>query len=307
MSRKRLVISSGDPAGCGPVITAGAIQDLRVPGVDLIVVGDKKVFLSLPSCKKFFKKVTFVDVGTAQIGVLKKGEASRLSGQAALNYINRSLDIISGKRAALVTAPVSKEAICLVHKDFSGHTEYLSNFFKSKNVAMMMVSPSFKTVLFSRHIPLSKVSGQIKEEALLRAFKLIYQELKNKFNLPNPCVACASLNPHAGMNTFLGREEKIILEAIKKCPYPMQGPLSADTIFVKESLKKYDCVISLYHDQGMIPFKLLAMKKGVNLTLGLPIIRTSPAHGVAYDVIRQGKAPFYSSMLEAMKLAIRLL
>jgi 4-hydroxythreonine-4-phosphate dehydrogenase len=263
--------------------------------------------LPLPFYNKFCEKVTFVDVKTAKITKLKKGTASALSGGAALSYINKSLDIALDKKCALVTAPVSKEAVRLVYKDFSGHTEHLRNFFKSKDVAMMMVSPFFKTVLFSRHIPLSKVSGQIKKEPLLKTFKLVYQELKDKFKLTNPRIACAALNPHAGMSTFLGKEEKAILEAIKNCPYPIHGPFSADTIFVKNSLKKYDCVVSLYHDQGMIPFKLLAMKKGVNLTLGLPIIRTSPAHGVAYDIIRQNKIPFHSSMLEAMRLALRLL
>jgi len=130
--------------------------------------------------------------------------------------------------------------------------------------------------------------------------------LQRQFKLNSPRIAFCAINPHAGLNTFLEREEKKILQAKEKFKKLTFGPLPADTIFTKENLKQYDCIICAYHDQAMIPFKLLSFRTGVNVTLGLPIVRTSPAHGVAYDIVKKGKAPFFSSMLEAIKLASKL-
>jgi 4-hydroxythreonine-4-phosphate dehydrogenase len=126
------------------------------------------------------------------------------------------------------------------------------------------------------------------------------------FKIKNPKIALVSFNPHAGINTFMNEEEKVISQAVRKFRNRIYGPFPADTIFIKENFRKYHCIITLYHDQGMIPFKLLSFKEGVNLTLGLPIVRTSPAHGVAYDVLKKGKKPFSSSMIEAVKLALSL-
>jgi 4-hydroxythreonine-4-phosphate dehydrogenase len=206
----------------------------------------------------------------------------------------------------LVTAPLSKEAARLVLPNFSGHSEYLADYFKAKNIAMMMVSNKLKTVLLTRHIPLREVPLSLNRRELLNTFSLVYFSLKTMFRIKNPKIAISSLNPHAGVNTFLDKEEKLIYKAVKDFKKEIYGPYPSDTIFTEDNLKKYDCVISLYHDQGMIAFKLLSLKEGVNLTLGLPIIRTSPAHGVAYDIMRQHKVPFSSSMAEAIKLAMRL-
>jgi 4-hydroxythreonine-4-phosphate dehydrogenase len=126
------------------------------------------------------------------------------------------------------------------------------------------------------------------------------------FGLKNPKIAVTAFNPHAGVDTFFDAEEKIIYNAIKVFKKNFYGPYPCDSIFIEKNLKKYDCIICLYHDQAMIPFKLLSLKAGVNLTLGLPIIRTSPAHGVAFDVMKTGKIPFHSSMVEAIKLALKL-
>jgi 4-hydroxythreonine-4-phosphate dehydrogenase len=205
----------------------------------------------------------------------------------------------------LVTAPVSKEAVQLNLTDFSGHSEYLADYFKCK-IEMMMVSKKIKTVLFTRHVPFKKVPGFINEKAFSGTFNLVLKSLQEVFKIKRPKIAVASLNPHAGINTFFGSEEKTIHKVVRRFSGNFYGPYPPDSLFTRDSIKQYDCIIALYHDQGMIPFKLLSMKDGVNLTVGLPVIRTSPAHGVAYDVMRKNKKPFSSSMVEAIKLALRL-
>jgi 4-hydroxythreonine-4-phosphate dehydrogenase len=171
---------------------------------------------------------------------------------------------------------------------------------------MMMVSNKLKTVLFTRHVLFKKVPFFITETNLNNTFSLVFKSLKEIFKIKQPRIAVASLNPHAGKDTFLGKEEKVIYKVVSNFRNNFYGPYPSDSLFTESAIKKYDCIIALYHDQGMIPFKLLSMKTGVNLTLGLPIIRTSPAHGIAADLMRASKEPFASSMVEAIKLALRL-
>jgi 4-hydroxythreonine-4-phosphate dehydrogenase len=304
---KKVVITMGDPAGCGPAICLGAIDHLKKRNVDFILVGDKKILKKYPLFDKLKTRISLVNVNTPGIEKLKRGRSSRLGGQASLNYLNEALKIVEDVAVKrLVTAPISKEAVQFLIPQFSGHTEYLADYFKIKNFAMMMTSNKIKTVLFTRHSPLSKVSSLMKERDLSNVISLVYDALKNVFKIKSPRIAFASFNPHAGIDTFLWKEEKAIASAIKRSGKKVFGPYPADTIFIKDNLKKYDCIICPYHDQAMIPFKLLSFKEGINLTLGLPIIRTSPAHGVAYDLVRSRKTPFYSSMAQAIELALRL-
>ncbi|MFA6281567.1 MAG: 4-hydroxythreonine-4-phosphate dehydrogenase PdxA [Candidatus Omnitrophota bacterium] len=306
MKKENIIITIGDPVGCGPDITLDAIKKLGPEFADFIVVGDSLILEKIPLYQVIKNKITLIDSKTKGIEKVKKGYASRLSGKASLTYLKIALGFMkenSIKR--LVTAPLSKEAVGLNLPGFCGHTEYLADYFKSK-IEMMMVSDKVKTVLFSRHIPLRDVSPCIKKKNLLNTFSLVESELRRMFKIKSPKIVVASLNPHAGVNTFLDKEERVVCAAIKDFGEKIFGPYPADTIFTADNLKKYDCVICLYHDQAMIPFKLLSMKDGVNLTLGLPIIRASPAHGVAYDVIRENKVPFSSSMVSAIKLVASL-
>ena len=307
LKMRKIVITIGDPAGCGPFITLKSIYSLRNKNIDFFVVGDEKILERVPAYEKVKKRFVLFDLNTKGIEEIKKGFSSKLSGKASFNYLNKALQILKNfKIKRLVTAPLSKEAVKLVYPKFLGHTEFLANYFKCKNFAMMMVSKKIKVVLFSRHLPLRKVSCKIKKGDYLELFKLIYSYLEKMFRIKNPKIATCSFNPHAGINTFLEKEEREILKAIKEFKKKIFGPFACDTLFVKENLKKYDCIIASYHDQAMIPFKLLSFKEGVNLTVGLPIIRTSPSHGVAYEIIKEEKNPFSSSMEEAIKLALRL-
>ena len=304
---KRVVITMGDPAGCGPAICLGAINELKKERIDLILVGDKKILKKHPLFGRLRRRISLVNVNTPGIENLKRGCASKLSGTASITYLNEALRIIDDvgiKR--LVTAPISKEAVQSLIPQFSGHTEYLADYFKVKDFAMMMTSHKIKTVLFTRHVPLSKVSALMKEKDLSAVIRLVYDFLRKSFKIKSPKIAFASFNPHAGVDTFLWKEEKAIVSAIKKSGRKVFGPYPADTIFMENNLKKYDCIICPYHDQAMIPFKMLSFKEGVNLTLGLPVVRTSPAHGTAFDLVKSKKTPLSSSMIHALKLALRL-
>lgn len=306
MPQEKIIVTIGDPAGCGPYITLKAIEKLGNCKAQFYVVGDRKILSRFDIYKKINKRIILIDLATHGIDKLKPGYVSKLSGMASISYLDSALKIMRGCGIRrLVTAPLSKEAVQLNLPDFSGHSEYLAGYFKCK-MEMMMVSPELKTVLFTRHIPFRDVPAFITKNNLTNTFELVLKSLKNIFKIKNPKIAVASLNPHAGKDTFLGKEEKIIYKVIRGAGSNFYGPHPADSLFTESALKKYDCIIALYHDQGMIPFKLLAMKTGVNLTVGLPVIRTSPAHGVALDVMRSNKEPFASSMIEAIKLALKL-
>jgi len=307
MSRKRIVISSGDPGGCGPFVTLKAIESIGKNSLEFFVVGDQKIFQKLPIYKKAKNKINFIDLNTRGISEIERGKPSRLGGKASLSYLNAALELIrKRKMKRLVTAPLSKEAVKSVLKNFSGHTEYLADYFKVKNFAMMMASSSLKVVMATRHINLKEVSSFLGKDDIYNLLCLVYESLQVKFKLKRPRIVFCAINPHAGVSTFVEDEEKKILLVRKKFKRLTFGPYPADTIFTKENLKRYDCIICAYHDQAMIPFKLLSFHTGVNLTLGLPIVRTSPAHGVAYDIVERGEIPFHSSMLEAIKLAAKL-
>ena len=304
---KKIVITTGDPAGCGPIITLKAIDSLKDLKVNFTVVGDKKILKKYPAYYRLANKVDFIDLNTPGIANLKPGAVSKLSGRAAMSYLDKALEIMRSEGVRrLVTAPLSKEAVNMCLPGFMGHTEYLADAFGVKRAEMMMCSEKMRAVLFTRHIPLRQVSDFIKPAALNTTFSLVYSSLQKIFKIRNPRVAVVSLNPHAGVNTFLEKEEKTIIKTMKKSRHRFFGPFPSDTVFVPQNAKQYDCIICLYHDQAMIPFKLLSMKNGVNLTLGLPVIRTSPAHGVAYDIIKKGKLPFASSMRAAIELALKL-
>lgn len=304
---RRVVISSGDPAGCGPYVTLKSIAILTHKAYDFFVVGDRYIFERIPLYVKIRHRFNFIDLKTPRIKKVKVGYPCRIGGQAALGYLKMALALSKElKINRLVTAPLSKEAVKLIDSRFRGHTEFLAHYFSIKHVEMMMVSSRLRIILLTRHLPLGNVSSAIKKDSILKTLHLVYDSLRKIFKIQNPRLAITSLNPHAGIHTFLGKEECEILSAIKIFKKPVIGPLPSDTIFADINLKKYDCIICLYHDQGMIPFKLLSFREGVNLTLGLPIIRTSPAHGVAFEVMRRGDIPFHSSMVEAIKLAARL-
>jgi len=308
MKKNRLVVSSGDPAGCGPLISLlASAQLIKKQKVEITLVGDACIFNSFPLFARLKSKIRFIDLKTPRIGSLSLGKASRASGAASLGYLKEALKIIKKEGIkALVTAPVSKEAIQLTLPSFVGHTEYLARYFKAKHVVMVMAQGDFRVALFTRHVPLNKMCPQIRSSLYRASMKILSTFLKRSCKIGEPKIALCSVNPHAGLGTYLGKEEKVMVAAQKSLKIKVYGPYPADTLFMDEQRKHFDCIVCAYHDQAMIPFKLLAFKQGVNVTVGLPIVRTSPDHGVAYNLIRSGKKPFHSSMVEAMRLALKL-
>ena len=303
--KRKIVITTGDPAGCGPLITLKAVQSLKKG--NLFVVSDRKILKRYRLFNKLSGKITFIDVKTPHIDSIRPGYPSRLSGAAAMNYLETALILMKREKIQrLVTAPLSKEAVRASMGDFSGHTEFLAGHFKAKGAGMMMVGGNLRIFLLTRHIPLRDVSGTVRKKLVRESLLLVYHSLRSVFRIRNPKIVFAGLNPHAGVNTFLEKEERIIRDIVKDFKHGVEGPYPSDTLFLENIAKKYDCIIACYHDQAMIPFKLLSFTKGVNLTLGLPIIRTSPAHGTAFDLMRKNIEPLHSSMVSAIKLARKL-
>lgn len=283
-----IVVTLGDPAGIGPEITRKAIKN-----------------------KAIRNRATFILVGDSFKNKGMMGRPSRQGGRIAVDNIKKAVNILNSVRTkkALVTAPINKYSLKKAGVKFAGHTELLAHLTGSKNVAMMFSGGNFRIALVTRHIPLSGVSKKLTEEKIMNTTRLFYEALEKRFGIKNPRIGVASLNPHAGESGTMGSEEKAIIgPAVKKltrflnCAMPL-GP--ADILFHDLHKGELDGIVCMYHDQGLIPFKMLYFESGVNLTLGLPFIRTSPDHGTAFDIAGKGKAN-PSSMIEAIKLAIRL-
>ncbi len=203
-------------------------------------------------------------------------------------------DLASNKLDVIVTAPIDKDTIQSDEFDFPGHTEYLAKMSNVDECLMLLMTDYLKVGVVTSHIPIKDVSSAITKQAIIIKTNLLIESLKRDFGLERPKVAVLGLNPHAGDNGLLGSEEKeIITPAIREMKSDDKlvfGPYSADGFFGSDAFKKFDGIIAMYHDQGLIPFKALAFNEGVNYTAGLPIIRTSPDHGTAYGIAGQGKA-----------------
>ncbi len=272
------------------------------------VIGDYGIF-SLHSSKDF-RNCSFTDLGNVNLAKYKIGKPNEQSASASVEYLSKAIELLkSNKVSALVTAPVCKEAISLRGQKFEGHTEFLAGHFNIKKFGMMFVARDLKTVVVTRHIAIQKVNTKMTAGSIFDTIDVTAAALKNYFKIKKPRIAVCGLNPHAGENGTIGTEEitKIIpaINKAKKGGLAIFGPLAADTVFVPKNFQKYDCIVAMYHDQGIIPIKTLYFDKVVNLTIGLPFVRTSPAHGTAFDIAGKNIADS-SSMREAIKLAIRL-
>jgi len=236
---------------------------------------------------------------------------SRLGGKASMAFCEDAIEAAkAGLIDAIVTAPISKTSWQMAgYKKYPGHTELLARKFEANHVAMMFVSPRLKVVLATIHISLMEVRDKLTIGCVFNPIDLASEALRDLFGISRPRIGVAALNPHAGEEGRFGDEEsRIITPAVifaREAGIDASGPYPADTLFVKAVEGKYDCVVAMYHDQGLIPVKLLGWKDAVNLTLGLPVIRTSPSHGTAFDIAGKDKAD-PTSMIAAINLAIDL-
>ena len=252
-----------------------------------------------------FKKVNLLNLWKEDIDI-NIGCSNKEAGKYALNSIKSAVDALKNNEIdVLVTSPINKHSIKESEKKFIGHTEYFENNFDG-NALMIMVSKSMKISFVTGHIPLSKVNTIISKEAIINTAKIFNTSLIQDFRIRKPKIAVLGLNPHAGENGMLVTEEnEVILPSIKKLKEEgliIFGPYAADSFFTKKNLKAFDGIISMYHDQGLIPFKALSFEEGVNYTAGLNIIRTSPVHGTAYEISGKNKAN-EDSFREAVFLA----
>ncbi len=239
---------------------------------------------------------------------LSPGRPSRKGGLAAVEAVKKSLEICQQEYAhAMVTSPVSKESINLAGHSYVGHTDMLMDLTNTEAVTMLMVAGSFRVGLVTVHVPIKSVADTITEREFMLKTKTAINSLRNDFNIVDPRVAILGLNPHAGESGLLGDEEKeVITPTIKRLGkegYIVEGPFPADGFFGAKLHHNFDLVMAMYHDQGLIPLKLEGFEFGVNYSAGLPVIRTSPDHGTAYNIVGRGIANL-SSITEAIKLAV---
>lgn len=238
---------------------------------------------------------------------IEPGKITAEAGKGALAALRRATDDLkAGRIDALVTAPINKDTIQSDDFKFPGHTEFLAEAFGTREALMFMVAGDFRVGVLTGHIPLEKVSSQVTSEKLRAKINQILRSLKGDFGIVKPKVAVLGLNPHAGENGLLGKEEQDViaptLTRFREKGELVFGPFSSDGFFAAGTFHQYDAVLAMYHDQGLIPFKTIAFNTGVNFTAGLPAVRTSPDHGTAYDIAGQNVAE-PGSMLEAIYLA----
>jgi 4-hydroxythreonine-4-phosphate dehydrogenase len=299
----------GDPSGIGPAVIAKSLPNISRLA-DLTVIGDKWVFKKVQSSKFKVKSFEFIDLKNVSHKNFSFGKIKAEYGRASIQYLDKALDLIKNKQIdCLVTAPISKEAINLAGIHYSGHTEYFAKQTNTEDMVMMLLNKQLRFSLVTRHIPLKEVSSKITKENLYTTINLTYQALSKYFSIKNPRILVCGVNPHASDNGLIGKEEmsiiKPVLNKLRRIIGSLDGPLPADIAIKKAKDKKYDCLIAMYHDQALIPLKLLDSSSGVNLTLGLAFIRTSPLHGTAFDIASNFNLINPASFIAAFKLALQ--
>jgi len=313
---KKIAITLGEPAGVGVELVCKLAEKNHIQ--DCIIVGDTSLILdhidkyNLPlSINKNHHYKNRIDCH--HIAVNRPVELGHLNVENA-QYVLDLLDYaahgcLEGKFSAMVTCPLHKGIINDSGLDFSGHTEYLANLSGTEKVVMMLLNEHMRVALATTHLPLKDVSAQITTESLTTTLNIIIKDMQLKFGLENPRIAVCGLNPHAGEDGYLGMEEidtiNPVIQTFKDNGHLVYGTIPADTLFTTEKLKNYDAVLAMYHDQGLAPLKYAGFGKSVNITLGLPFIRTSVDHGTALDIAGQNLASA-DSLHEAIKLTQNL-
>jgi 4-hydroxythreonine-4-phosphate dehydrogenase len=340
MNKKPILgITMGDPSGCGPEITIKALGHREVyETCRPVVIGDARVLekaareavkrqdmiihpvSSVKECLFTFNTIDVFDLHNVEIDKLRIGKVDAMSGSAAYSSVKKVIDLALAKEIdATITNPLNKEALNLAGYHYSGHTEIYADLTATKNYSMMLAEGTLRVVHVSTHVSLREACDRVKKDRVLTVIELAHSTCKS-LGIANPRVAVAGLNPHAGENGLFGREEieeiKPAVDAARSKGIDAEGPIPPDTVFSKAHGGMYDIVVAMYHDQGHIPLKVLGFQydqtigkwqsvKGVNITLGLPIIRSSVDHGTAFDQAWKGSAN-ESSLLDAIDYGIKL-
>lgn len=312
MSKKPIIgITMGDPNGIGPEVIVKAISSKEIKDLcEIVIFGDAGIIQNAASICGIEIKPEGINCSEFGIEDLKPSTLDRKSGQASLDYIQTAVKFAMAKEIdAIVTAPISKESTHLAGSKYPGHTEMLKDLTKADEAVMMFEGQKFKVMLVTIHEALKDVPKLITKERVLSTINLTHDSLVNLFKIEDPKIVVCGLNPHAGESGAFGKEEidhiTPAVEEARDKGINIEGPLPADTLFYYANQGKWDAVVAMYHDQGLIPFKMISFDDGVNITLGLPIIRTSPDHGTAFDIAWKGVSN-PKSMIAAIKVAAQL-
>lgn len=314
------VITIGDPAGIGPEIAIKSLIENDKFRQNTIIIGSQKILkyysekmnhtyeLNIIKDVNEFEQnmINILHVVDIDFDDIKIGKISSIAGDAAYKYLEKAIDLAMSKKIqAVVTGPLNKEALHLGGHNYDGHTEIFANLTNTSKYTMMLWSQKMAVVHVSTHVSLREACDLVKKKRVLECIELADSGMK-KMGITKPKIAVAGLNPHSGESGLFGNEEiDEIIPAIKKATkkgYNVEGPVPPDTVFLKAFEKEYDIVVTMYHDQGHIPMKLLDFDLGVNTTLGLPIVRTSVDHGTAFDIAGKGVASA-ASLLKALEVA----
>ncbi|HET7292046.1 MAG TPA: 4-hydroxythreonine-4-phosphate dehydrogenase PdxA [Vicinamibacteria bacterium] len=305
--KPRIALTAGDPAGIGPEIVLKALAS-PLPEAEYVVYGSRPALDD--RARRFGLRpvqapgARFEDVGA--FGETPLGRVSAAAGRAAAEAVLRAArDALAGRVQAVVTAPLNKESLRAAGYDWPGHTEMLAETAGTSDVAMMFVGGGLRVALLTIHQALRSVPDAVTFAEVIRVARLLHRELP-RFGAASRRIGLCGLNPHAGEGGLFGREERDVLEpAVRELRgegIEVSGPHPADSLFVRAQRGEFDAVIAGYHDQGLIPVKLLAFGRAVNVTLGLPFVRTSVDHGTGFDIVEKGSADA-SSLVEAIRVA----
>jgi 4-hydroxythreonine-4-phosphate dehydrogenase len=322
-----LGITMGDPSGIGPEIILKSFEKITIRKNRIVVIGDYNVMqkaynlLKINSFKlnrimdtdeySYEKDIlNILDLHLIKLNELSRGQVKRISGNAAFEYIRKAVELANNSRIkAIITAPLNKEALHKAGHNYAGHTEILASLTRTRDYAMLLHEKKLSVIHVSTHIPILQAITGLKKERIEKVIELGNNIMK-KLCATDPIIAVAGINPHAGENGLFGNEEiKEIIPAVRNAKnrgINVEGPFPPDTIYLQALKGKYDLVVAMYHDQGHIPLKLIGFESGVNVTAGLPFIRTSVDHGTAYDIAWKGIAD-ETSMVNAIKLAMKLI
>lgn len=321
-----IAITMGDPSGIGPEIMVKALAGPEIKKICRPVVfgdpgalrlylkaGDRITINELTDFSQTHPLSGQIDVWPLSRLVkqeLLPGRPSPAGGQAMVNYIIRAVELAKkGAVAAVVTGPINKALMRQAGYAFAGHTELIAHLTRTKEVVMMLAGARLRVALVTIHCALKDVASHLNQSKIFRTLEITWQALQRDFGLDRPRLAVAALNPHAGEAGLFGLEEQEYIrpavEKAQKQGMTVEGPFPADTLFYQAVQGRFDAVVAMYHDQGLIPLKLLHFTDGVNITLGLPIIRTSVDHGTAYDIAGKGVADAHS-LIAAVKLAVQM-
>jgi 4-hydroxythreonine-4-phosphate dehydrogenase len=317
----------GDPAGIGPEVIVKALAGKAVHRLCRpLVIGSQPVMeetirslglrmrvVKLDDLQQAFPKpgqIIVLDPLEKPLGPFKMGGAARRTGAASIAYVKKGVELAQARIiGGIVTAPINKEGMNLAGFHYPGHTELLADLTASAEVGMMIVGGPLKIMFTTTHVSIRNLPGMLTAARIVKAIKLAHLGLRDYFGIAQPKIGVAALNPHAGEHGLFGDEEQVTIrpavEQARASGMNVSDPLPADTLFGKAARGAFDGVVAMYHDQGLIPLKLVAFGTCVNVTIGLPIIRTSVDHGTAYDIAGKGVAD-PGSLLEAIKLAARL-